>query len=229
MPRARSAVILRSPVPVRGRARNGGGSQQSRGQNNREISTSFHETAPPSDGKLSNNDSFRTQRQSSAVRTRRRRIAAVRRQGTRSVVQSEARTNTCLPGSTVSKRLAAACRLLSDQFCLNPRLVMRLLPMKDPDRSWRSIKGQWKKDAESVGEDFSTFSTGSFLRLRRPHQGRRQPQPVLPFRRRAGSRGLPGQPPDDEQVPDRPSCARASSWCRRSTNWVSRTPANTPR
>ena len=38
---------------------------------------------------------------------------------------------------------------------------MRLLPMKDPERSWRSIKGQWKKDAESVGEDFSTFSTGS--------------------------------------------------------------------
>ena len=39
---------------------------------------------------------------------------------------------------------------------------MRLLPMRDPERSWRSIKGQWKKDAESVGEDFSTFSTGSF-------------------------------------------------------------------
>ncbi len=39
---------------------------------------------------------------------------------------------------------------------------MRLLPMRDPDRSWRSIKGQWKKDAESVGEDFSTFSTGIF-------------------------------------------------------------------
>ncbi|WP_291844160.1 hypothetical protein [Bradyrhizobium sp.] len=37
---------------------------------------------------------------------------------------------------------------------------MRLLPMKDPDRSWRTIKGQWKKDAESVGEDFSTFSAG---------------------------------------------------------------------
>jgi len=39
---------------------------------------------------------------------------------------------------------------------------MRLLPMKEPDRSWRAIKGQWKKDAESVGEDFSTFSTGIF-------------------------------------------------------------------
>lgn len=40
---------------------------------------------------------------------------------------------------------------------------MRLLPMKDPERSWRSIKAQWKKDAESVGEDFSTFSTGCYL------------------------------------------------------------------
>jgi hypothetical protein len=37
---------------------------------------------------------------------------------------------------------------------------MRLLPMKDPERSWRSIKAQWKKDAESAGEDFSTFSIG---------------------------------------------------------------------
>jgi hypothetical protein len=34
--------------------------------------------------------------------------------------------------------------------------------MKEPERSWRSIKGQWKKDAESVGEDFSTFTTGSY-------------------------------------------------------------------
>ena len=39
---------------------------------------------------------------------------------------------------------------------------MRLLPMKDPDKSWRSIKAQWKKDAEGVGEDFSTFSNGSY-------------------------------------------------------------------
>ena len=36
---------------------------------------------------------------------------------------------------------------------------MRLVPMKDPDRAWRAIKAQWKKDAESVGEDFSTFGT----------------------------------------------------------------------
>ena len=46
--------------------------------------------------------------------------------------------------------------------CINPWLIMRLQPMKDPDKSWRSIKAQWKKDAESVGEDFSTFSMGSF-------------------------------------------------------------------
>ena len=39
---------------------------------------------------------------------------------------------------------------------------MRLLPMKDPDKSWRSIKAQWKKDAEGVGEDFSTFSNGGY-------------------------------------------------------------------
>jgi hypothetical protein len=39
---------------------------------------------------------------------------------------------------------------------------MRLLPMKEPDRSWRAIKAQWKKDAESIGEDFTTFSTGNF-------------------------------------------------------------------
>jgi hypothetical protein len=39
---------------------------------------------------------------------------------------------------------------------------MRLLPMKDADKSWRAIKAQWKKDAESVGEDFSTFSMGGY-------------------------------------------------------------------
>jgi hypothetical protein len=39
---------------------------------------------------------------------------------------------------------------------------MRLQPMKDQDRSWRTIKAQWKKDAESVGEDFSTFSQGTY-------------------------------------------------------------------
>ena len=39
---------------------------------------------------------------------------------------------------------------------------MRLVPMKDADKSWRAVKAQWKKDAESVGEDFSTFSTGGY-------------------------------------------------------------------
>ena len=39
---------------------------------------------------------------------------------------------------------------------------MRLLPMKDADKSWRAVKAQWKKDAEGVGEDFSTFSMGSY-------------------------------------------------------------------
>ena len=39
---------------------------------------------------------------------------------------------------------------------------MRLVPMKDADKSWRAVKARWKKDAESVGEDFSTFSTGMF-------------------------------------------------------------------
>jgi hypothetical protein len=34
---------------------------------------------------------------------------------------------------------------------------MRLLPLKDPERSWRHIKAQWKKDAEGVGEDFATI------------------------------------------------------------------------
>ena len=39
----------------------------------------------------------------------------------------------------------------------NSPLTMRLLPIKDPERSWRQIKAQWKKDAEGVGEDFATF------------------------------------------------------------------------
>lgn len=42
---------------------------------------------------------------------------------------------------------------------------MRLLPIKDPERSWRHIKAQWKKDAEGVGEDFATFGIGAFEAL----------------------------------------------------------------
>ena len=38
---------------------------------------------------------------------------------------------------------------------------MRLLPMKEADKAWRSVKAQWKKDAEGVGEDYSTFAMGS--------------------------------------------------------------------
>ena len=63
--------------------------------------------------------------------------------------------------SAVSKRLAAGGNMLVISFRINRWLVMRLLPMM-PDKSWRSIKAQWKKDAESVGEDFSTFSSGSY-------------------------------------------------------------------
>ena len=62
----------------------------------------------------------------------------------------------------VSKRLAAGYKMPVIRPCINPWLIMRLLPMKDADKSWRSIKAQWKKDAESVGEDFSTFSMGSY-------------------------------------------------------------------
>jgi len=62
----------------------------------------------------------------------------------------------------VSKRLATAGKMSGITSCINPRLIMRLLPMKDADKSWRAVKAQWKKDAESVGEDFSTFSMGSY-------------------------------------------------------------------
>jgi hypothetical protein len=44
-------------------------------------------------------------------------------------------------------------------FRVNHWLSMRLLPIKDPDRSWRSIRAQWKKDAEGAGEDFASFGS----------------------------------------------------------------------
>jgi len=44
---------------------------------------------------------------------------------------------------------------------INPWLIMRLVPM-NADKSWRAVKAQWKKDADSVGEEFSTFSLGSY-------------------------------------------------------------------
>ena len=69
------------------------------------------------------------------------------------------------PGIGVSKCLVALYNMPVNTSRINPRLIMRLLPMRDPDKSWRSIKAQWKKDAEGVGEDFSTFSMGSFTAL----------------------------------------------------------------
>src|ERR1700712_4925741 len=65
------------------------------------------------------------------------------------------------PGSAVSKRLAGGDKIAVITSRISHRLIMRLLPMS-PDKPWRSIKAQWKKDAESVGEDFSTFSNGSY-------------------------------------------------------------------
>jgi hypothetical protein len=67
----------------------------------------------------------------------------------------------CRRTPAVSKRLAEGYNIPVITSCVNHRLIMRLLPMSS-DKSWRSIKAQWKKDAESVGEDFSTFSNGSY-------------------------------------------------------------------
>ncbi len=61
----------------------------------------------------------------------------------------------------VSSCLADAYKMSVIISCFNQRLIMRLLPMKEPDKAWRSIKAQWKKDAEGVGEDYSTFAMGS--------------------------------------------------------------------
>ncbi|MET0876029.1 MAG: hypothetical protein ABWY14_02725 [Tardiphaga sp.] len=42
---------------------------------------------------------------------------------------------------------------------------MRLMPISDADRSWASLKGQWRKAAEAIEEDFSTFALGPFAAL----------------------------------------------------------------
>jgi hypothetical protein len=42
---------------------------------------------------------------------------------------------------------------------------MQLTPVSDSGRSWLNIKEQWKKEAESAGEDFSTFAIGTFAAL----------------------------------------------------------------
>lgn len=42
---------------------------------------------------------------------------------------------------------------------------MRLIPVSDSSHSWRNIKEQWKHEAETAGEDFSTFAIGTFAAL----------------------------------------------------------------
>lgn len=42
---------------------------------------------------------------------------------------------------------------------------MRLLPVSDADRSWGALKAQWRKAAEAVEEDFSTYALGTFAAL----------------------------------------------------------------
>ena len=58
---------------------------------------------------------------------------------------------------TVSRDYETASVQSLLKFGLDP-----IVPMKDADKSWRAVKAQWKKDAESVGEEFSTFSMGSY-------------------------------------------------------------------
>lgn len=42
---------------------------------------------------------------------------------------------------------------------------MRLLPITDADRSWASLKSQWRKAAEAAEEDFSAYTQGMFAAL----------------------------------------------------------------
>ena len=42
---------------------------------------------------------------------------------------------------------------------------MRLVPISDADRSWGMLKAQWRKAAEAVEEDFSTYAIGTFAAL----------------------------------------------------------------
>jgi len=42
---------------------------------------------------------------------------------------------------------------------------MRLLPISDTDRSWTSLKSQWRRAAEMAEEDFSTFALGPFAMI----------------------------------------------------------------
>jgi hypothetical protein len=42
---------------------------------------------------------------------------------------------------------------------------MRLQPVSDADKSWQSLKSQWRKAAESAEEDFSTYALGPLAAL----------------------------------------------------------------
>ena len=42
---------------------------------------------------------------------------------------------------------------------------MHLQPISEADKSWKAIKAQWKKEAETAGEDFSTYALGTFAAL----------------------------------------------------------------
>jgi hypothetical protein len=48
---------------------------------------------------------------------------------------------------------------------------MRILPISDADRSWTSLKSQWRKAAEAAEEDFSIYSQGIFAALEPMMQG----------------------------------------------------------
>lgn len=48
---------------------------------------------------------------------------------------------------------------------------MRLVPITDADRSWASLKSQWRKAAEAAEEDFSTYTQGIFAALDPVMQG----------------------------------------------------------
>jgi hypothetical protein len=42
---------------------------------------------------------------------------------------------------------------------------MRLMPISDADKSWPSLKSQWRRAAEGADEDFSTFALGPLAAL----------------------------------------------------------------
>jgi hypothetical protein len=42
---------------------------------------------------------------------------------------------------------------------------MRLMPISDADKSWPSLKSQWRRAAEGAEEDFSTFAQGPLAAL----------------------------------------------------------------